>query len=170
MENIDLDLSRLEDSLETAAFLVSKGDSAKEAHAEIVKALVILNEIRSPGVQSADVSSVSKRKETRMDLESREINKVTRRLGLWAKRQDQINARILNAYLRLEQSGTPVITQQMLHAELPGEASFETNFLQMRIIAKKNHGKLFDLYGDQITIWPPVEYAVRKYEKTVFGE
>lgn len=35
---------------------------------------------------------------------------------------------------------------------------------------KKNYGKLFDQYGDQITIWPPVEYAVGKYEKTVFGE
>ena len=166
MESIDLNLSRLEDSLESAAFLVSKGDSVKEAHAEIVKALVILNEIRSIG----GTSSVSERKETRMDFESREINKVTRRLGLWAKRQDQINAKILNAYLRLEQSGTPVITQKMLHAELSGEASFETNFLQMRIIAKKNHGKLFEQYGDQITIWPPVEYAVRKYERNVFGD
>ena len=171
MKNIEQELSRVEGVLESAAFLVSKGDAAREAHAEIVRAIVLLNEIRaSEPVTSGGASPRRNASGSGFSDESQEINKVSRRLGRWVKRQDQLNARILNAYLKLERAGEPVITEEMLRAEFGDDVSFGTNFLQMRIIAQKNHGKIFDQYGDRITIWPPVEAAVRKYAQTVFGE
>ena len=47
--------------------------------------------------------------------------------------------------------------------------SFESNFAQMKIIAEKNHGKIFEQYGENISLWSPVTDAVREYENVVFG-
>ena len=49
--------------------------------------------------------------ETEGDTESEELRKVSRKLKLWAKRQGQINTRILNAYLELVRSGEKHITE-----------------------------------------------------------
>ena len=38
----------------------------------------------------------------------------------------------------------------------------------MKIIAPNNHGKVFEQYGDNISIWDPVVGAVNEYEKNVF--
>ena len=38
----------------------------------------------------------------------------------------------------------------------------------MKIIAEKNHGKVFEQFGGNITLWKPVVTGVREYEKTVF--
>ncbi|VAW60316.1 hypothetical protein MNBD_GAMMA08-1532 [hydrothermal vent metagenome] len=38
----------------------------------------------------------------------------------------------------------------------------------MKIIAEKNHGKVFDQYGENIVLWPPVVPSIREYEKVVF--
>ncbi|MBM95272.1 MAG: hypothetical protein CMI09_05430 [Oceanospirillaceae bacterium] len=98
-----------------------------------------------------------------------EVEKVNRRLRLWAKRQNQINSRILNAFLKLKRSGLTVITESDLRGEFLEEKSFDSNFLQMKIIAEKNHGKVFDQYGEIISIWRPVADGVNEYESIVFG-
>ena len=38
----------------------------------------------------------------------------------------------------------------------------------MKIIAPNNHGKVFEQYGDNVSIWEPVVGAVKEYEKVVF--
>ncbi len=161
MNNIESKLSLLKGCLESAAFLVSKGASEKEAHSEIVQSLVVLSEIESVLVKLTAP-------ETHKKSNVLEVNKVRRRLKLWAKRPNQINSKILNAYLKLERSGATAITESDLRNELPEEKSFESNFSQMKIIAEKNHGKVFEQYGENISLWNPVIEGIREYEKIVF--
>ncbi len=156
-------LSELKSKLESTAFLVSKKGAAKEVHAELIQSLIIVSELES--IYEASRNSSPPITSTKKD--SAEINKVGRRLKLWAKRPNQINSKILNAFLKLERSGIP-ITENNLKNELSEEKSFESNFAQMKIIAEKNHGKVFDQYGENIVLWPPVASNIREYEKVVF--
>lgn len=161
MSSIESKLFQLKGCLESAAFLVSKGASEKEAHSEIVQSLVVLSEIESVLVKL-------RAPETHKKSNVLEVNKVRRRLKLWAKRPNQINSKILNAYLKLERAGATAITESDLRNELPEEKSFESNFSQMKIIAEKNHGKVFEQYGENISLWNPVIESIREYEKMVF--
>jgi hypothetical protein len=97
-----------------------------------------------------------------------EVRKVNRRLKFWAKRQDQINSKILNAFLKLKRSGLTTIKEVDLKNELPEEKTFDINFSQMKSIAEKNHGKVFEQYGENISIWSPVAKSIDEYEKIVF--
>lgn len=161
MNIVESKLTQLKERLESAAFLVSKGGLEKEAHSKIVQSLVVLSEIE--GVLVKPKTTIAPEKSN-----IPETNKVKRRLKLWAKRPDQINSKILNAFLKLERSGASTITEDDLRKELPEEKSFESNFAQMKIIAEKNHGKVFEQYGENISLWSPVVADIREYEKIVF--
>ncbi|MAX55488.1 MAG: hypothetical protein CL537_08265 [Alcanivoracaceae bacterium] len=104
------------------------------------------------------------------DDTTEEVRKVARRLNLWAKRQTQINSRILIAWLTLRRAGQQRITEADLRHALDDEPSFATNFTQMKIIADRNHGKVFELKGEVVAIWPPVARYVDTFEQQVFGE
>jgi len=166
MSKIESKLDSLKQHLESAAFLVSRGELEKEAHTEIVRGLIIVSELRSMlNKQSFEpLHKPISRKPT--DVE--EVRKVNRRLKLWAMRQSQINSKILNAFLKLKRSGLTTITEARLRNELPEARSFYSNFAQMKIIAPNNHGKVFEQYGDNVSIWEPVVGAVKEYEKVVF--
>lgn len=142
--------------LELAAFQVSAGNELPEAHRNIVKALVSLEEMERMlnFRQSSD------------NEEMQEVSKVTRRLKLWAKRPEQMNTRILKAFLSLSTDTRQPVKESQLKAAV-GEANFDVNFVQMKNIAEKNHGKIFDVTGDKITIWPPVSEAVEEFRRTV---
>ncbi len=161
MKNIEPKLAQLKNHLESAAFMVSKGASEKEAHSEIVHSLIVLSEIEGLLTKVKSLETTEK-----SDID--EANKVNRRLKLWAKRPNQINSKILNAFLKLERSGATTITEIDLINELPEEKSFTSNFSQMKIIAEKNHGKVFEQYGDNISLWTPVVAGIREYENIVF--
>lgn len=48
--------------------------------------------------------------------------------------------------------------------------TFATSFAQMKAIAEKNHGKVFDQDGDYVRLWAPAEPLVRElFEAPVFG-
>ena len=161
MDSIESKLARLKGHLESVAFLVSRGSSEQEAHSKIVQSLVLLAEIENQLIKPIEP-------EVHDRSAIPEINKVNRRLKLWAKRQDQINSKILNAFLKLERSGATPVREIDLRNELPDEKSFESNFVQMKIIAERNHGKIFEQYGENISLWSPVIDAVREYENVVF--
>ena len=164
--------SQLRNKLESAAFLVSKEGAAKEAHSEVVQCLILLSELESsclgPVKASPSINALHKKEEYSNKDIHKEINKVSNRLKLWAKRPNQINSKILNAFLKLERSGVSVITERDLRAEVPEVKSFESNFAQMKIIAERNHGKLFEQYGERITLWQPIVSEVRNYERVVY--
>lgn len=142
--------------LELAAFQISAGNELPEAHRNIVKALVSLEEMERM------LSS----KQSSNNEEMQEVSKVTRRLKLWAKRPEQMNTRILKAFLSLSTDTRQPVKESQLKAAV-GEANFDINFVQMKNIAEKNHGKVFDVTGDKITIWPPVSEAVEEFRRTI---
>jgi len=150
--------------LESAAFFVSKGKLEREAHSEIVQSLIIVSELDLlMGNQDGEVTNDEV-------ADMKEVRKVNRRLKLWAKRPNQINSKILNAFLRLKRSGLAKITEVDLKGELKGEKSFDSNFSQMKIVAEKNHGKVFEQYGENISLWSPIIQGVGEYEAVVFGD
>ena len=177
MENLPL-LRELKIALEEAAFLVSSA-TPKEAHARIVKALVLVSHLeefeykaRAPGEPraasppSTTMPSVDQRGPS--GFEGEEAKKVRNRLRLWSGRPQQINTRILKAYLELERSGVTPITEARLRSALPSSLPFDSNFAQMKIIAERNHGKVFETQSGRIIIWPPVEPYVRQFERELF--
>ncbi|KWU01188.1 hypothetical protein [Vibrio toranzoniae] len=97
-----------------------------------------------------------------------EKDKVRHRLERWALHQDQINSRILNAYLTLERKGYSPITITMLQNQLLDMKTFLPNFNQMKSIAPHNHAKVFDVRGEIVRIWSVVEVHVREYENKIF--
>ncbi len=159
MDDITIKLNTLTEHLENASFLVSKGNCAQQAHSEIIQSLIVVSELKK--MQPKKRSALSKHSK------ENQIIKVQRRLNLWKTRQHQTNAKILNAYLRLTHQGKTFITEQDLKNEF-GEPDFETNFIQMKNIADKNHGKIFDHNGEQIEIWEPISQFISSYEKAVF--
>ncbi|HYN58010.1 MAG TPA: hypothetical protein VET87_00470 [Rubrivivax sp.] len=163
MDALAIKLDQLQDRLENAAFLASQG-SAKEAHSEIFRCTTALSEIRQLCSMIGARQQSSSNPETNVNDEkySAEVKKVSNRLKKWAARQDQINSKILNAFLDLEKLGT--VTESTLRREC-AELNFGSNFAQMKIIAAGNHGKIFDHRGDVVTLWPPIVQYVREYEK-----
>ena len=102
----------------------------------------------------------------------KEIEKVKNKLELWAKpeRQENINARILNVFLKLKQSGNECVTEKDMQKQLPNISTFESNFNQMKIIAERNHGKIFEETNGYIEIWEHVRLLVSKYEQEVLKQ
>lgn len=100
--------------------------------------------------------------------EKDEVKKIERKLPRWASNPTQTNSRILRAYLTLEErNGQDGITVKMLeeeYAKQGGKAPFHSNFVQMKIIAPKNHGKVFEVKGEFVSIWPKVSDLVNKYK------
>lgn len=155
-------LESLKSEIEDAAFMLIDDASRKEIHAKLVNCLVILNQITGNKKQLDSTGSA---------FDKAEVAKVARRLRMWAKpeRQGQYNSRILNAYLELRRSGHAKITEDDLSNKLGPSTWFLPNFTQMKAIADRNHGKVFDADGPFLTVWEPVKPLVTEYEKTVYG-
>jgi len=98
-----------------------------------------------------------------------EIRKVQRRLKRWAANPMQVNTQILAAYLRLKRAGRARVYIDDLRSDFDNEQSFTTNFVQMHRIGPKNHGKVFELDGDVVSIWPHVQKDVDEFEQTYFS-
>jgi len=102
-----------------------------------------------------------------------EVAKVKKRLDMWVKKSnDQINSRILNCYLDLAESEeTPQVKVKHLeeaykrasHDE-KDHSKFNVNFAQMKNIAERNHGKVFQVTGEYVSIWSQVAELVAQYD------
>jgi hypothetical protein len=161
MQKYICNISDLRMRLQSIAFLMSQENKSHEARGEMMVLISDLSAIESSGSQLLEEKKSSA-------IEAKEIAKVTSRLKLWAKRPDNFNSNILTAYLRLKRSGVKKITEKCLKNELSKKMPFESNFAQMKIIADKNHGKIFEVYGGVITLWAPIEEQIHEYERHVF--
>ena len=155
--------------LQKAAFLIAQPESAEEAHKQILQCLLLAEKIESL-IRDNYVMDDQQRfaRSTEETQERKEIEKVERRLRLWAKRPEQINSQILKAYLKAKRDGLGAVTEEDIRSRVPEQASFDANFAQMKIIAERNHGKVFEQVGEHVKIWPPVESYVSQFEQTVF--
>lgn len=143
----------IKDDLEEASFLINKSGEEKKVHKLIMSALMKLAK-NEDITQEKPISEVS------------EINKVARRLKLWTKKPDQMNTRILTAYLKLE-SKEGKVTEQRLKQEISEDSSFDSNFTQMRIIADRNHGKVFSINNGEVKIWEPIKQYVDTFKENL---
>ena len=57
-----------------------------------------------------------------------------------------------------------------MQKQLPNISTFESNFNQMKIIAERNHGKIFEETNGYIEIWEHVRLLVSKYEQEVLKQ
>ena len=146
---------QVESLLKQAAFLIGQQADPEAIHDKIISALLIIGELKNLSRDSHPNSE-----QNLPNSEAAEAAKVKRRLKLWARRPDQINHQILRAFLYLHSKGHNKITAQDLYEHVQNKASFKTNLIQMKTIAEKNHGKVFEQVGDTLMIWPPVESDV----------
>lgn len=164
MNNIEYKLAQLKAQLESLAFMVRQRGAEKEAHAEIVQILAILSELENMLIKP----KILKTDKSLEISEEKEVAKVSSRLKRWEQHQYQINSRILNAFLKLKRAGKTPIRVADLRDEVSEVKTFNSNFAQMKTISKKNHGKVFELQSDNVSIWSPVATSVREYERIVF--
>lgn len=90
--------------------------------------------------------------------------KAINRIPKWARKPQQINHRIIRAYLQLAELG-PVTYDQLAQqcnnsTEHPDVyvPTFNSNFAQMKFDGDKSHGKVFEVDSNgQVTIWAEVE-------------
>ncbi len=173
-------LRELKGTLKKAAFLVVSKAEPQEAHALLVEALVIVSRLEDREHEPSAPMAGDEAPASSVDVaasgcgnlslaEVNEVKKVRNRLRLWSRRPQQINARILTAFLNLRRSGMTQITEQRLRSALPSDLPFDSNYAQMKIIADRNHGKVFETLGDEVSIWAPVEVDVREFERQTFG-
>lgn len=172
-------IQKLRETLESAAFLVSKGGSEREAHGKVVESLVILSQLESVIKNNPSYSSSEKKSfsvsasqqnrninfsNTEKDVE-REIEKVTRRLPRWFRNPSQNNSTILISYLKLLTQSQKV-SLQTLRNECLSVKDFDGNYNQMKNFGEKNHGKVFEERDGYVTLWEPVkEYILQLYNE-----
>lgn len=96
-----------------------------------------------------------------VDVEQSEIAKVMSRVPRWISKSDiQINGKILTTFLDLKKNSVFVDELKKLCAV----DNFELNFKQMSEYGSNNHGKVFEVQGDEVMLWEPIkDYIHEKY-------
>lgn len=187
MDNLSSQLTKLQKNLESAAFLVSRGNSEQDTHAKIVQSLVHLSQIESQvsqlikekGFECADTpkertsaqSNVLENHRTSVmnnaahNEITNEIEKVKRKVPRWFNKPNQLNSTILNYFLELSKTNSQV-TLQMLRNKCQDMNRFDGNYNQMKNFGEKNHGKVFEESDNIIILWEPVkEFILGLYYK-----
>lgn len=95
--------------------------------------------------------------ETHVEQEEKEIEKVRSRLPKWIRKPEHINSKIFTTFMKLlPPNGNESVSLKKLRKACASLTTFDTNFAQMKNIAERNHGKIFDVDGDEVCLWPPV--------------
>lgn len=124
------------------------------------------NEIGQSTAPACHSISTSDHSADEIDIE---IRKVERKLHRWARKQNQINSKILNLFLTLKNDGGESITEDILTEKYGNYGEFSRNYNQMKIISPKNHAKVFEVKNGIVEIWEPVRPYIEKYERDVFS-
>jgi hypothetical protein len=135
---------------------------------ELEKEIVFANHAQLHGQESSETEEGALFSDIPSDNSSREgeeIEKVANRLKRWAHNSNQINSRILQMFLKLKFNNKVVTVEQMSRMYWDGNklTEFFTNFNQMKIIAPKNHGKVFEVVNNEVNIWEPVGEFVKEF-------
>ena len=143
-------------------------DSSKKAYRESVviensviedelltiigSAQYLLNKLESDGEKRENKSYNSPRSE------EEEIERVHRRVRLWRDREHQYNHKILSTFMKLSKNNRHSVSIDDLekHTGMNDSKKFIGHYNGMKMIAEKNHGKVFDEYDGRVTLWGPV--------------
>ncbi len=154
--------SVLRTSLNDLIYDIGRGLDNRTLHDKTLSILLKVNEME----QLSNKAPITNNEGNK---EKDEINKVERKLKRWAKKQSQVNAKILNHFLMLQKSGKSQITQSDLEefAQKEGIQNFNSNFYGLHKIAPRNHAKIFDVNDGVVSIWEPIKSFVNTYKKTI---
>ena len=96
-----------------------------------------------------------------------EIEKIHRKIPQWLERPHQINHKILVAFMKLSNSNETPMPLSTLEKNCGIDSKqFKSNFDQMKIISKKNNGKVFDEINGEISLWKPIsQFVIDEYKK-----
>jgi hypothetical protein len=95
-----------------------------------------------------------------------EIKKVEKRILGWLRNPNQYNSKILNTFMRLSNNNEHGISVSLLekHSDIV-DGKFITNYNQMKIIAERNHGKVFEEVHGEVRLWEPVaDFIIKSYK------
>lgn len=90
-----------------------------------------------------------------------EVEKVKRRVPRWLNNPNQTNSKVLIKAMKFLVSSDKMSYKQ-LEDECKGIDKFKGNFDQMANFGIKNHGKVFNKIGDNLSLWEPVRAFVRE--------
>ncbi len=94
--------------------------------------------------------------------ESDEIERVHRRVRLWHNREHQYNHRILVAYMEISDNNKHSVSIHDLEkqTDINDSKKFIGHYNGMKMIAEKNHGKVFNELNGRVALWEPVADVV----------
>ncbi len=98
--------------------------------------------------------------------EGSEIEKVHRKVPRWMNNPSQYNSIILRTYMFISNNNkNPVILDVLEEKTNLNKKQFLTNYTQMKIMAEKNHAKVFTEEDGVVSLWVPVEkFIVELYQ------
>ena len=143
-------------------------DDDEDSEAEIDNLInTLLNDYKNSSTSNGNSLSVSQlynRGSSDAYIQN-EVDKVTNRLPKWFNNTWQYNSKVLYAFLRLYDPSIGYVSYIALRNEADIGSAFTTNYNQMKIIAEKNHGKVFEQVGDRVYLWENVkDIVLRMYE------
>lgn len=170
-EEINTLLKQLKDIAKELALAIPMIDSTSNLghlHSQSLDLLIGLSELESKIAQTMVISIDSQVMRTKMSTidEDQEVKKVRGRLLRWGNNPNQINSRILTLFLKLKKTGEPV-TVDALRLAYGNASEFDKNFVQMKMISERNHGKVFDVEDGFIELWPKVREYVEAFANQV---
>ena len=147
---------------------ISKSDSdSSELFLRSVRMLELFNMVKSYDLKNmAHHSSYKKLNQNNSvseDMIKAEISKISRKLPSLFSNHNQYNSKILFAFLDLYEPSKGFVLYKDLEAATNIGNKFKSNFDQMKIISKKNHGKIFEQRDDRIYLWDKVENLVLEF-------
>lgn len=148
----------------------------KDLHEKFTVALMLSHETQSGALEKCVKDYISKiflsfsEKYSDNTPLSTDTPKALKRIPRWAKNRDQINHKILRAYLLLKEENDQVtvfdIERLCLDRERPDTyaPTFRNNYAQMKIETPKSTGKVFEEQNGFVRIWERVEPTLMQYK------
>lgn len=149
----------------------------KDIHEKFTVALMLSHETQSAALEKCVKEYISKvflsfsEKYSENTPLSTETPKAIRRIPRWAKNKDQINHKILRAYLLLKEENEQVTVFDIERLCLDRDRTdtytptFRNNYAQMKIETPKSTGKVFEETNGFVTIWDRVEPTLMQYKE-----
>jgi len=115
-------------------------------------------------LNKSEINSSNKDKEIQ-----EEIQKVKRKVPRWLQNPSQYNYRILSTFMNLSNNNTIPVDISLLERYANIENNkFLSHFNQMKIIAPKNHAKVFQEEHGEVKLWEPVADFIVELSKKQF--
>lgn len=117
----------------------------------------------------SDITNTKTNKKSDSDKEMAQIHKVRSKLPRWLKKKTGYGYRFMNAYIVLWKEDKEITVELLFKKFLDlypdtTPSRMKANFAQLKDYGEKNHGKLFEVENNRVTIWSKVSEILNGYE------